>query len=255
MDTDKTKEVLEQILAQLLTEQAKDTKAADESFLTAGDKQFLGNITANVYDVNSILNEYGPYGSQYSPTSIFNQYSQYGGPYGAYSISNPYCQAPPKLYIKQKLIGHISENLYVQNRISPKAFLYALHNNLPALLGGAVIGSETEARQLNQESFIEAADGTFLGRLNPNRLDTESIFNQFGAYGNKFSQFSIFNKFSNYGSQFSLLSPYNRFSQTPPKVLVNGKFVAYLTINSHIKPRISPEQLLEWAKENVSRFV
>ena len=35
------------------------------------DGQLLGKITNNKNDNDSILNEYGPYGSLYSPTSIF----------------------------------------------------------------------------------------------------------------------------------------------------------------------------------------
>lgn len=252
--SDKTKEVLEQILAQLYSEQAQETKAAIGSYLIAADGQYLGKITNNPYDTDSILNQYGPYGSQYSAVSIFNPYSPYGSQYGAYSINNPYCVQPPTLYINGRLVGQVTVNQHVQNRISPEAFFYTLENDLAALLRGEISESESHARQLKRESYIEAADGTFLGKLTPNRFDTESIFNSFGAYGNKFSQVTIFNKFSNYGSQFSQLSPYNKFSQTPPKLFVKGKFVAYLTVNPYIKPRVDPEEILQWAENNVPRF-
>jgi len=229
--SDKSKELLEQVLSQLYAEQTQGKKATNGSFLVAQDEQFLGKITDNPYDNESILNVYGPYGSQYSNTSIFSPYSPYGSEYGSYSINNPYCSNPPKLFINGHFQGHVSVNQYVQHRIPTEAFLYTLRNNLQALLSGRIIESESQARQLNYESYIEAGDGRFLGKLNPNRFDNESIFNRFGPYGNKFSQLSIFNKFSNYGNQFSPLSPYNNFSTNPPKVYANGKFVAYLTIN------------------------
>ncbi len=252
--SDKTKDILEQILAQLYADQAKGHKKGNGSYLIAQDNQYLGKITDNVYDTESILNEYGPYGSSYSTTSIFNPYSPYGSEYGAYSINNPYCTVPPKLFINGRFLGHVSVNQYVPNRIPTEAFLYTLKNDINALLSGQLVQSETEARQLKNESFIVAGDGKFLGKLNPNRFDTESIFNQFGPYGSQFSQTSIFNKFSTYGSQFSPLSPYNMFSTNPPKVYVRGKFVAHLTVNRMLSPRIEPDSLLDWAQKNVMQY-
>lgn len=252
--SDKTKEVLEQILAQLYSEQAQETKVADGSYLIAEDGQLLGNITDNIYDTNSILNQYGPFGSIYSTTSIFNKYSQYGSQYGAYSINNPYCTQPPKLVINGRVIGYVSTNSLISNRISTEAFLYTLENDLQSLLRGQIVESERQARQLKKESYLEAQDGTFLGKLNPNPFDQESIFNKFGSYGNKFSQVSIFNKFSSYGSQFSKLSPYNKFSKTPPRIFISGEFFAYLTVNNFISPRIDPDEITTWAERNVSKF-
>ena len=93
MAADKTKEILEQILAQLYQDQSKKEEVKEGSYLIAPDNQFLGRITDNNLDNESINNIYGPYGSRYSTTSIFNPYSQYGSPYGSYSIHNPYCKA------------------------------------------------------------------------------------------------------------------------------------------------------------------
>lgn len=249
---DKTKEVLEQILAQLYADQAESTRSTNGSYLIAEDGQLLGKITNNSYDADSILNQYGPYGSRYSNTSIFNPYSPYGSEYGAFSVNNPYCSTPPKLYIDGRVIGRVTANRYISDRIAPEAFIYSLQNELPVLLSGRIVESEIQARGSRGESFIEAADGTFLGKLNPNKFDRESIFNKFGPYGNPFSQTSIFNKFSNYGNQFSNLSPFNSFTRTPPKLYVRGKFVAHLTANNMLQPQVSPDELLQWAEKNVS---
>lgn len=252
--SDKTKQVLEQILAQLYAEQAKETKVSNGSYLIAADGQLLGKITDNPYDSDSILNQYGPYGSQYSNTSIFNPYSPYGSQYGTHSINNPYCSAPPKLIINGRLIGRVTANRAIPDRIAPEAFLYSLQNALPALLSGKIVKSEIHAREIQGESFLEAADGTFLGKLNPNQFDQESIFNKFGPYGSQFAETSIFNQFSKYGGQFSALSPYNCFTKTPPKVYLRGKQVGYLTANSLISPRISPDEILQWAEKNAPRY-
>ncbi|MBU0533454.1 MAG: hypothetical protein KJ887_01455 [Candidatus Omnitrophica bacterium] len=254
--SDKTKEILEQILAQLHQKQAKRHVIEGKSYLIAQNNQFLGNITSNLYDSNSILNKYGTYGSKYSPTSIFNKYSEYGSKYGVYSINNPYCSRPPKLFIKGNFLGYVSVNKYINNRIPTNGFLYTLENKIDSLLEGKIFESESHARQIRHESYIEAADGTFLGKLTPNKYDIESIFNKYGPYGNQFSQFSILNKFSTYGgNQFSPLSPYNQFSSTPPKLFIKGEFVAYLTTNPVLLPSVHPDKLFEWAEENISRYV
>ena len=104
------------------------------------------------------------------------------------------------------------------------------------------------------ESYIESGDGTFLGKLNPNQFDQESIFNRFGRYGSQFSPESIFNRFSTYGNQFNSLSPFNRFSTNPPRLYVKGEFAGFLTKNETKRPRVDPDDLLSWAEQRVGRF-
>ena len=38
--------------------------------------KYLGNLSSNPYDPNSVSNPYGQYGSKYSPDSINNEYGQ-----------------------------------------------------------------------------------------------------------------------------------------------------------------------------------
>ena len=59
---------------------------------------YIGNYNANQYDLNSVSNPYGTYGSQYSSESINNPYGQYGSKYSNHSVSNPYTTDAPKLY-------------------------------------------------------------------------------------------------------------------------------------------------------------
>ena len=251
---DNTQKILEEVLAKLYSEQAKETNQHGSSYLIAQDGQFLGEINTNWHDRNSILNEYGPYGSPYSKTSIFNSYSSYGSEYGRYSINNPYCSSPPKLFINSKFLGHVSANRYVLNRYSPEAFIYTLRNDINSLLLGKINETDSDVRRSQGESFIEAYDGTFLGKINPNRYDIESIFNEYGPYGNRYSTSSIFNRFSNYGSQFSDLSPYNKYSSNPPKIIHLGRDEAYLTKNEMLSPRIDPDEILKWAQTNVRKY-
>lgn len=64
--------------------------AAAQVQLYARDGKYLGNVTSNRYDPNSINNPYGQYGSKYSPDSINNPYGEYGSAYSSKSPDNIY---------------------------------------------------------------------------------------------------------------------------------------------------------------------
>ena len=61
------------------------------------DEVFLGCLSCPASNPNSVYNEYGNFGSEYSSTSISNNYSQYGSPYSTYSACNSYAQNPPAI--------------------------------------------------------------------------------------------------------------------------------------------------------------
>ena len=56
--------------------------------------KYLGNLSANPYDQNSVSNPYGQYGSLYSQDSINNPVGEYGSPYSDKSINNPIAIIP-----------------------------------------------------------------------------------------------------------------------------------------------------------------
>lgn len=66
--------------------------------LYARDGTYLGNVTTNPYDPNSINNPYGRYGSEYSRDSIHNQFGVYGSPYSSQSPNSMYYQEGSGLY-------------------------------------------------------------------------------------------------------------------------------------------------------------
>ncbi|PSJ16410.1 hypothetical protein C7H79_13540 [Nitrosomonas supralitoralis] len=57
--------------------------------------KYLGTLSNNHYDSDSVSNPYGQYGSKYSPDSISNPYGQYGSKYSPDSPNNPYATNPP----------------------------------------------------------------------------------------------------------------------------------------------------------------
>jgi hypothetical protein len=58
---------------------------------------------------------------------------------------------------------------------------------------------------------LYAPDGTYLGEMNRNKYDPNSISNPYGEYGSKYSPKSINNPYGVYGSKYSDQSPNNPY--------------------------------------------
>jgi len=57
--------------------------------------RYLGNLSTNQYDPDSVGNPYGRYGSPYSEDSINNPHGKYGSSSSNDSPNNPYATNPP----------------------------------------------------------------------------------------------------------------------------------------------------------------
>ena len=85
----------------------------------AKDGTYLGELSSNHYNTDSVSNPYGEYGSRYSNTSINNPYSQYGSHYSDESTSNPYATNAPKIYANDgTYLGKLSSNHYDSDSVS-----------------------------------------------------------------------------------------------------------------------------------------
>src|SRR5258708_7841786 len=70
----------------------------------------------------------------------------------------------------------------------------------------------------------------YLGCLNCNKFDSNSIWNAYGSYGSRYNSNSIWNKYGIYGGQYSSYSPFNANAEYPPVIVdENGGFYGYLT--------------------------
>lgn len=78
-----------------------------------------------------------------------------------------------------------------------------------ALVGTALAGSP----------ILVGPQGQYLGRLNSNRFDPDSVANPFGRYGSRFSPDSINNEFGRWGSQFSPDGVRNPFGTGGPHII------------------------------------
>ncbi len=72
---------------------------------------FLGTIS-DMYDIDSVFNEFGDYGTQYSSAAIWDMYGDYGGKFGTYSPFNQFNTAPPEIYIGTTFYGYLSVSKY-----------------------------------------------------------------------------------------------------------------------------------------------
>ena len=91
----------------------------NESFIIANNGQYLGKLSLNIYDPDSILNKYGKYGNPYSPTSITNKYSTYGSQYSSLSPFNQYTTTPPIIFLHGARHGYLSTNRYMAGAVNP----------------------------------------------------------------------------------------------------------------------------------------
>ena len=58
---------------------------------------------------------------------------------------------------------------------------------------------------------IYSPSGRYLGNLNDNQFDPNSVSNEFGRYGSPFSPDSINNQFGRYGSPYGVRTPYGSY--------------------------------------------
>lgn len=109
----------------------------------------------------------------------------------------------------------------------------------PVADGGVAMLSQLEG------CAIVASDRQFLGVVTSNAFNTDSVLNEYGPHGSRFSQVSILNAFGPYGGEYSTLSPFNQYTSTPPMLVCLGRGgVAYLTRNRAMAPAVDPHLLL-----------
>lgn len=93
-------------------------------------------------------------------------------------------------------------------------------------------------------------NSVYLGCYSCPEYETDSIFNQHGDYGSKYSNASIFNSYADYGSKYSDYSACNSYANNPP-VIVDGKddFYGYLTLNTYHPKATTNDTILAWLAE------
>lgn len=74
----------------------------------------------------------------------------------------------------------------------------------------------------------------YLGCLNCDNYNTNSIWNAYGTYGSSYNSKSIWNSYGSYGGEYSSASPFNSYASYPPVIVdKDGGFYGYFTINEY----------------------
>ena len=74
-------------------------------------------------------------------------------------------------------------------------------------------------------------DNKFLGCLNCSEYDADSICNLYGEYGSKYGD-TIWKEFGTYGNEYSAYSPWNEYSDSGPKIVDrDGNLYGRFSIN------------------------
>ena len=78
----------------------------------------------------------------------------------------------------------------------------------------------------------------YLGCMTGSDYDSNSIWNEYGKYGNSYNTNCIWNEYSDYGSEYGDYSPWNAYAKYPPAVVdKQGRFYGYLTIDKYNSKR------------------
>ena len=93
------------------------------------------------------------------------------------------------------------------------------------LLIASILAALPSVAIAQTEPFLVSPDGTYLGDINSNRYDSNSISNPYGQYGSRYNPDSVNNPYGEYGSRYSDKSPNNPYATNPPIVI--GPCIGY----------------------------
>ncbi len=88
--------------------------------IVADKDTFLGVISRDEDDPDSITNPYGRFGSPWSPHSLWNLEGRWGSRYASDSPWNPHATRPPRVYDGNQFRGYLTVNTSLYPRIDPE---------------------------------------------------------------------------------------------------------------------------------------
>ena len=74
--------------------------------------------------------------------------------------------------------------------------------------------------------------------------DSQSALNPYGMYGSPYQTNSTNNTYGTYGSPYSYQSARNPYASSPPRIIRNGVFIAFYTVNEFKTPAVAPAYAL-----------
>jgi hypothetical protein len=92
----------------------------------------------------------------------------------------------------------------------------------------------------------------FLGCLNCDRYQENSINKTYGQFGISYSSLIIWNHYGVYGSAYSATGVCNHYAADAPIIIdKSGKFYGRLTLNNYAQGAIKNESLIYWLRIKV----
>lgn len=93
---------------------------AQSPILMSNEGKYLGDLNDNPYDLSSVSNPYGIYGSPYSPDSVNNPFGRNGSTYSADSPNNAFSSGKaPRIYSPDgDYLGRLSKNVADPDSVS-----------------------------------------------------------------------------------------------------------------------------------------
>lgn len=107
-------EELQMVIAIKVIQTYQDAKVIS----TERKPKYLGTIS-NEFDIDSIFNKYGRYGSRYGIDSIWNQYGLYGSEFSLHSPFNEFSIDAPIIVKDGKVVGRLTVNKSVSGAVDP----------------------------------------------------------------------------------------------------------------------------------------
>jgi hypothetical protein len=120
--------------------------------------------------------------------------------------------------------------------------------NFGVTAAGTVPRRDLRRLDVLEGASLVAADGVYLGIASRNHYHPDSIANQYGRFGNRYSHLSILNQYSHYGSRYSPLSPFNPYSTTPPRFVRADTHLGFLSANRHVQSRVDADEFVLWLR-------
>jgi hypothetical protein len=103
-----------------------------EGCVIAGqDGQFLGRITTNSSDPDSVINDKGRSGSKTSKTSVFNTSSSYGSARDPMSAFNPAAASPPSIFCADRFEAYLTTNHEKAPAVDPRLLSAIFRSAIP----------------------------------------------------------------------------------------------------------------------------
>lgn len=210
------------------------------------NSKYLGKVSSDLYSEDSIFNMSGTYGGMNSETSIWSTSTRYGSIYSDYSAMSTIASYPPVIVdINGKAYGLLTLNNNLDSPALPTytpselRTIFTPQNiaiTQSPVSAPTAVPATSASSKLNkyEEYYIYSDDGKnkYLGKITSNQFDSESIWNEFGRYGNDLDIDTIWCEVGTYGNSISRYSSSSTLATHPPKIYdKNGNFVAYLTEN------------------------